>query len=363
VYVHEKSDWPNFRWDNKSLAQQLAAVRHQQGRLIGRMEGLGFELKREAVLCTITEDVLKTSEIEGEFLDWNQVRSSVARHLGMNVAGLKPASRDIEGIVEMMLDATQKFNQPLTAKRLFSWHAAMFPTGRSGMHKILVGRWRKGSADVVSGPIGSERVHFEAPVANRLNSEMKTFLQWFESETSIDPVLKAGIAHLWFVTIHPFDDGNGRIARAIADLALARCEQIPQRFYSMSAQIHKERKGYYQMLERTQKGTMEITPWLIWFLDCLGNAINGAQMILSIVLRKAKFWQAVAAIPINKRQHLILNRLLDGFVGKLTSSKWAKLAKCSQDTAHRDITYLLKHGILTKDPAAGRSTNYSLVRF
>ncbi len=363
MYIYERADWPKFRWDDKILAGPLAAVRHEQGRLIGRMEALGFPLQKEAVLRTITEDVLKTSAIEGEQLDLTEVRLSVARHLGMNIAGLKTASRDVEGIVEVLLDATQNFNQPLTAKRIFNWHAAMFPTGRSGMHKIRVGAWRKVKSEVVSGVMGDEKIHFEALQAEKVSDEMKMLLHWFEDKTNIDPVLKAGIAHLWFVTVHPFDDGNGRIARAIADLALARCEQIPQRFYSMSSQIHLQRKQYYKMLESTQKGTLEITPWLDWFLICLNQSIHGAQNTLAAVLNKAKFWENLSTTTINERQRLVLNRLLDGFTGKLTTSKWAKIAKCSQDTAYRDMLYLAEHGILTKDPAGGRSTSYSLSNF
>ena len=327
------------------------------------MEALGFGLKEEAVLRTVTQDVLKTSEIEGQILDPNQVRSSVARRLGMDIAGLKPADRHVEGMVEMLLDATTNFEQPLTKDRLFGWHAAMFPTGRSGMMKINVGAWRddkSGPMQVVSGPIGREKVHFQGPPAKLLNREMSTFLRWFEKEVSIDWVLKAGIAHLWFVTIHPFDDGNGRIARAIADMSLARSEQIPQRFYSMSAQIRIERNAYYDILERTQKGDLDITPWLQWFLGCLSRAIDGAQSTVAAVLQKGKFWESVATIPLNERQRSVLNRLLDGFEGKLTSTKWAKLAKCSQDTASRDIKDLIERGILIKDSAGGRSTSYSI---
>ena len=362
-YIHELPSWPKFEWRSDRLSEPLAAVRHRQGRLIGRMEALGFGLKEEAVLRTVTQDVLKTSEIEGQILDPNQVRSSVARRLGMDIAGLKPADRHVEGMVEMLLDATTNFEQPLTKERLFGWHAAMFPTGRSGMMKINVGAWRddkSGPMQVVSGPIGREKVHFQGPPAKLLNREMSTFLRWFEKEVSIDWVLKAGIAHLWFVTIHPFDDGNGRIARAIADMSLARSEQIPQRFYSMSAQIRIERNAYYEILERTQKGELDITPWLEWFLGCLSRAVDGAQTTVAAVLQKGKFWESVATIHLNERQRLVLNRLLDGFEGKLTSTKWAKLAKCSQDTASRDINDLIERGLLIKDSAGGRSTSYSI---
>jgi Fic family protein len=363
MYAHELKDWPAFRWNQERLADRLAAVRHRQGRLIGRMEGLGFQLRAEAVLRTLTEEVLKSSEIEGELLDKEQVRSSLARRLGMDIAGLVPTDRDVEGVVETMLDATQNYAAPLTKERLFAWHAALFPTGRSGMRKIVVGAWRtqaSGPMQVVSGPVGRERVHFEAPVATRVDAEMRAFLEWFESHVAIDPVIKAGVAHLWFVTIHPFEDGNGRIARAVADLALTRSEGNPQRFYSMSAQIRVERSAYYDILEETQKGGLDITAWLEWFLGCLGRAFDGAETILASVLQKARFWDARGGERFNDRQRMIINRLLNGFEGKLTSSKWAKLAKCSQDTALRDIDDLLQRGILVKDAAGGRSTSYSL---
>lgn len=361
-YIHEQSNWPSLRWSDEQLAQPLAAVRHRQGRLIGRMEGLGFPLQEEAVLHALTEDVLKSSEIEGEILDKEQVRSSIARRLGMDIGGLVATDRNVEGIVEMMLDATQNYAKPLTAERLFGWHAALFPTGRSGMGHITVGAWREdatGPMQVVSGPIGRERVHYEAPAATRLDEEMAKFLDWFEAAAP-DPVLKAGIAHLWFVTIHPFDDGNGRIARAIADLTLARAEGTKQRFYSMSAQIRAERKAYYDMLETTQKGGLDITEWLLWFIGCLDRAFGGSETILTNVMSKARFWEKLATQPLNDRQRTMMNRLLDGFEGKLTSSKWAKIAKTSPDTALRDINDLVERGILVKDPAGGRSTSYSL---
>lgn len=363
AYIHECEDWPNFVWQDDVLATSLAHVRHRQGRLIGRMESLGFRLREEAVLRTLTEDVLTSSAIEGEQLDADQVRSSIARRLGMDVAGLVPAERDVEGVVEMMLDATRNYAQPLEQDRLFGWHAALFPTGRSGMTRIIVGGWRddgSGPMQVVSGPIGRERVHYQAPVAARVPTEMSAFLTWFERAKQVDPVLVAGIAHLWFVTIHPFEDGNGRIARAIADLALARSEASAQRFYSMSSQIRAERNRYYDMLEATQKGGLDITPWLQWFLDCLDRAFDRADETLSAVLAKAQFWEAIKDQPLNDRQRQVLNRLLDGFDGKLTSSKWAKLAKCSQDTASRDIDDLIAKGILVRGPAGGRSTSYEL---
>jgi len=365
TYIHELKGWPGFRWDESLVAKQLAAVRHRQGRLIGRMEALGFSLRREAVLVTLTEDVLKSSEIEGEILDKNQVRSSIARRLGIDIGALGPADRHTEGVVEMMLDATQKYVEPLTDERLFAWHAALFPTGRSGMTKILVGAWRDdrtGPMRVVSGPMGRERMHFEAPAASRLEAEMSGFLTWFNEEAVLDPVLKAALAHLWFVTVHPFADGNGRIARAIADMLLARSEQSAQRFYSMSAQIRLERNAYYDILEATQKGDLRVTAWLEWFLDCLDRAIGGAEKTLSVILRKARFWEAIKGQPLNERQRKVINRVLDGFEGKLTSSKWAKLTKSSPDTALRDINDLVKRGIFLRNPGGGRSTNYSLAK-
>ena len=362
-YIHELKNWPDFYWDQKYLANQLARVRHSQGRLIGQMEGLGFALRAEATLQTLTEDVIKSSEIEGEKLDRLQVRSSLAKHLGMDIGGLTTPDRNVEGISEVMIDATQKFEKPLTADRLFGWHSALFPTGRSGMSKIKVGKWRndkEGPMQVISGPMGKTKVHYEAPEASRLKQEMKTFLEWFNQEDQNDPVIKAGLAHFWFVTIHPFDDGNGRIARAIADMALAHSENSSQRFYSMSAQICLERKAYYDILEETQKGDLDITNWLEWFLSCLGRAFEGAETILSAVLKKTRFWEAHKEEQFNDRQKKILNRLLDGFEGKLTSSKWATLGKCSQDTASRDIDDLVKRKILVKGLGGGRSTSYSL---
>jgi Fic family protein len=362
-YLHQLLEWPRFHWNQEILAAPLAAIRHRQGRLLGRMEGLGFSLRREAELETLTLDVLKTSEIEGENLNAGQVRSSLARRLGMDIAGAVPADRHVEGVVEMMLDATQNFGKPLTVERLFGWHAALFPAGRSGLHKITAGAWRddaKGPMQVVSGPMGKEVVHYEAPAAHLLDREVSRFIDWANQPDSTDPVLRSALAHLWFVTIHPFADGNGRIARAIADGVLAQSENSAQRFYSMSAQIRLERNAYYDILEKTQKGTLDITSWMEWFLGCLGGAFDGTETTLAAVLGKARFWEKHAGTTMNDRQRVIVNRMLDGFEGKLTSSKWAKLAKCSQDTAHRDIQYLIEHGILVKDPAGGRSTSYSL---
>jgi Fic family protein len=363
MYIHELKDWPRFRWSAEKLAEPLASVRHHQGRLSGYMAALGFDLQQEAALETLTADVLKSSEIEGEKLDAEQVRSSIARRLGIDIGALKPTDRNVEGVVEMMLDATRHYDRPLTDERLFAWHASLFPTGRSGMTKISAGAWRDdrtGPMQVVSGPMGKERVHFEAPRAKRLAKEMRAYLNWFEGKEPIDPVLKAGLGHLWFVTIHPFDDGNGRIARAIADMALARSENSPQRFYSMSTQIRQERSAYYDILERTQKGKMDVTPWMEWFLACLGRAIDGAHITLRAVLGKARFWERIRNVQLNDRQRLVVNRLLDGFEGKLTTSKYATLAKCSQDTAYRDIVALVDHGVLIQNPEGGRSTSYSL---
>lgn len=364
MWVHEHQNWPNFTWDMESLASKLADIRHRQGRLLGRMEGLGFELKCEASLSTLTNDVVKSSAIEGENLNPEEVRSSIARRLGIDIAGLIPASRDIEGIVEMMLDATQQFSKPLTKDRLFDWHAALFPTGRSSMHKITVGGWRTidaGPMQVVSGPIGKEKVHFEAPDADRLEKEMQAFLKWFSNGDDIDPVIKAGIAHLWFVTIHPFEDGNGRIARAIGDMALARADGTQDRFYSLSSQIEAERKHYYAQLEKQQRATPDITDWLSWFLDCLGRAIANAETILGNVLFKAQLWDKINQKRVNDRQRLIINRMLeDDFEGFMNTSKYAKLAKCSNDTALRDIQELKERGIFIQNPGGGRSTSYRL---
>jgi Fic family protein len=362
-YIHESESWPRFSW-KETVGARLAEVRHRQGRLMGRMLTLGFPLRDEAVLQTLTEEVLKSSEIEGEILNRDQVRSSIARRLGMDIGALTPADRNVEGVVEMMLDATQRYAEPLSEERLFGWHAALFPTGRSGMTKITVGAWRTdktGPMQVVSGPVGKERVHYEAPKAARLKGEMKKFLAWFNKDDGMDPVLKAGIAHLWFVTIHPFEDGNGRMARAIADMMLARSERTAQRFYSMSAQIRLERKAYYDILESTQKGDLDITKWLVWFLNCLSRAFDRADKTLGAVLQKAEFWDRHTKVSFNERQKKLLNQLLNGFEGKLTTVKWAKLAKCSHDTGLRDIDDLIAKKILQKDAAGGRSTSYSLI--
>lgn len=364
VYIHQLLGWPNFTWDPEKIPQ-LASVRHQQGKLLGQMERLGFVLQEEATLETLTLEVLKSSEIEGEMLDPQQVRSSIAKKLGIEMAAMVNATREVEGIVEMMMDVTRQFEKPLTTDRLFGWHTSLFPTGRSGMYKIIIGAWRNNPANdpmqVVSGPIGKEKIHYEAPAAELLNDEIEKFLHWFNAGETIDPVLKAAIAHLWFVTIHPFDDGNGRIARAVAELLLARADQTSQRFYSMSAQIRKDRNAYYTILEQTQKGSLDITGWLHWFLDCLSRALIASTEVLASVLNKAAFWKQHEKTIFNQRQVLLLNKLLEGFEGKLTSSKWAKLAKTSQDTALRDIQDLIKKEVLKKEEGGGRNTSYQLI--
>jgi Fic family protein len=364
MYIHQRKQWPGFSWKESELATLLAEVRYRQGRLYGRMEALGFSLQEEAALQTFTRDVLKSSEIEGEFLNADQVRSSIARRLGIEIAGLVPSDRHVDGVVEMMLDATQRHEEELTDDRLFGWHASLFPAGRNGMQKIVVGHWRNNAKDdpmqVISGALGHEKVHFQAPDAALLEGEMQKFLHWFNGENTIDPVLKAGIAHLWFVTIHPFDDGNGRIARAITDMQLARADRSTRRFYSLSAQVRVERNQYYDMLESTQKGSMDITGWLMWFLECCNRALSHTDELLDSVLKKARLWENPATQGINERQRFMLNKLSGDFFGKLTSSKWAAMAKCSQDTATRDIQDLVKRGLLVKDAAGGRSTSYQL---
>ncbi|MBD8488495.1 Fic family protein [Echinicola sp. CAU 1574] len=363
AFIHQKDNWPEFTWNGNDFLDLLSEARNLQGRLIGKMETLGFDLRNEALLDTLTLDVIKSSEIEGEFLNPDQVRSSIARRLGMEVARAVDADRSVEGVVEMMLDATQRCFDPLTVDRLFDWHAALFPTGRSGMYKINLADWRKdttGPMQVVSGAMGKEKVHFQAPDFNLVEKEMTRFLNWFNN-SKIDLVIKAAIAHLWFVTIHPFEDGNGRITRALTDMLLAQADKSNQRFYSMSAQIRLERKQYYEILEKTQKGNLDITDWIVWFLNCLINALRSTDLILSKVLFKADFWRKHIDTAINDRQRKLLNRLVDGFDGKLTSSKWAKIAKCSKDSAVRDINDLIGKGILQKEAAGGRSTNYELI--
>ena len=363
MWIYEHKNWPNFSWDQERVTPILIKVRHIQGRLLGRMQSLSFDLKQEASLNTLTNDIIKSSAIEGEILNPEEVRSSIARRLGIDIAGLLPAGRDVEGVVEMMLDATQNFDNPLNEDRLFDWHAALFPTGRSGMQRIAVADYRPeeiGAMRVVSGPIGREKVHFEAPNAKALKKEMTVFLKWLDHESDLDAVIKAAIAHLWFVTIHPFEDGNGRIARAIADMALARADNTAGRFYSMSAQIEAERKDYYAQLETQQKSDINITEWLMWFLKCLERAIDGAEETLSSVLHKSKLWNHLNQKPINERQRLIINRMFEDFKGHMNTSKYAKIAKCSTDTAFRDIKDLLEFSAFIKNPGSGRSTSYRL---
>ena len=363
TYIWQASDWPAWRFDLAALAQPLADVSRAQGLLMGRLADVGIALRNQASLSVMTEEVIKTSEIEGEQLNVASVRSSIARRLGVDIGALAPVDRHVEGVVEMVLDATANCNAPLSPKRLFGWHAALFPTGYSGLTRIKVGGWRDdatGPMQVVSGRQGRQRVHFEAPPADRLASETDRFLTWANGATDEPPLIKAGLAHLWFVTLHPFDDGNGRIARAVGDLFLARADGSPQRFYSLSAQIQRERKAYYDTLERAQKQSLDVTEWLAWFLDTLHRAVDQAQHTLDTVLAKTRLWQRWATTPLNERQVKLINRLLDGFEGKLTSSKWAAIAKCSPDTALRDITDLLARGVLRRSDAGGRSTSYGL---
>ena len=363
MYIWEEPAWPRLWYDEGALMAPLAAARLKQGRLLGRMQGLGFDLQLQAQLQALTQEVLKSSEIEGEILDHDSVRSSLARRLGLEDAALTPADRRTEGVVEMMIDATRGFEQPLTEERLFGWHAALFPTGYSGLSKVKVGQWRDDAAgpmQVVSGVIGREKVHYQAPPASRVAQNMAQFLHWFTSTPSIDGLLRAALAHLWFVTIHPFGDGNGRIARAIGDQALAQSEGLPQRFYSMSSQIRRERADYYRILERTQKGGLDVTPWLQWFLACFSRAIEGAEASGVGVLRKAEFWRAQAAVPISERQRAVLNRYLDGFEGNLTAKKWAGLTGCSPASAQRDIADLVEKKLLLKNPGGSKNTSYTL---
>ncbi len=360
-YIYQHTSWPHFTWDDRKLSVLLGQVRNLQGKLIGQMSTLGFSFKEETILTTLTLDVLKSSEIEGERLNYDQVRSSIARRLGMDVAGLVPSGRNVEGVVEMMLDATRNYEKPLTEERLFGWHAALFPTGWSGMYKIEVGQYRTGEMRVVSGAMGKEKVHYEALPVEDVAKEMHQFLTWLNSDEPIDPVIKAAVAHFWFIIIHPFDDGNGRIARAISDMLLTRGDGTSERFYSLSNQILIERKQYYEVLQKCQHSTGDITEWLEWFLNCLRQTLLTTEATLQGVLEKVHFWENHAETSLNNRQRLMLNKLLDGFDGKLTSSKWAKITKTSPDTALRDINDLIEKGILRKEASGGRSTNYELV--
>jgi Fic family protein len=362
-YIYEYKNWTDFTWRETDINVVFGEVRNLQGKIVGQMNTLGFATKEEATLTTLTLDVIKSSEIEGEKLDYDQVRSSIARRLGMNIAGLVAANRNVDGIVEMMLDATQNYLKPLTNKRLFGWHSALFPTEHSGIHKIEVGRYRTGEMQIVSGAMGKEKVHYEAVSAKKVKEEMDEFLKWFNDKSPIDPVLKAAIAHFWFIIIHPFDDGNGRIARAISDLMLARADGTTERYYSMSSQILVERKQYYEILQQVQHSTGDITDWLDWFLHCLKNSLLATGNTLQNILRKTEFWKIHENTEFNERQRLVLNKLFDGFDGKLKSSKWAKIAKCSPDTALRDIKDLIDKGILQQEQQGGRSTNYELTDF
>ncbi|MFA5619578.1 MAG: Fic family protein [Weeksellaceae bacterium] len=360
LYIHQLKGWPQFHWEEQSLINLLAEVRQLQGKLLGKVELLGFKLKDEANLETLIQDVVQSSEIEGEILNPEQVRSSIATRLGLESSGLEHSDRHIDGVVEMMLDATQNTNKALSDERLFGWHAALFPTGRSGMYKIEVAKWRTGDMQVVSGGMGREKVHFEAPKADKLEKEMQNFINWFNEENTLDSILKAAVAHLWFVTIHPFDDGNGRIARAITDMQLSKSDGVNQRFYSMSSQINAEKKSYYNILEETQKGDLDITAWMVWFLECLRKAILSSNFIIDKVVKKHQFWMKNAGLIQNERQRKVLNKVIDNFEGNLTTSKWAKMTKTSQDTALRDIMDLVDKGILVKANSGGRSTHYEL---
>ena len=362
-YIYEYKNWTNFSWQDKVINVVFGEVRLMQGKIIGQMNSLGFSAKEEATLTALTSDVVKSSEIEGELLNYDQVRSSIARRLGINTAGLVPSSRHIDGVVEMMLDATQRYALPLTEKRLFGWHAALFPTRHSGPYLIEVGRYRTGEMQVVSGAMGKEKVHYEAVKPERVKTEMDKLLNWFNNENRLDPVLKAAIAHFWFIIIHPFDDGNGRIGRALTDMLLARAEGSKERFYSMSGQILAERKRYYEVLQKVQHSSGDITEWLDWFFHCLKNAMLSTENTTQKILRKAEFWKLHEHTPVNERQRLVLNKLFEGFEGKLQTSKWAKIAKTSADTALRDIKDLVAKGILQQTHEGGRSVNYELADF
>ncbi len=362
-WIYEQAAWPQFQWDDTQFVNQLAEFRHRQGRLLGQMGAMGFDLIQEASLNNLTQDVVKSSAIEGEMLDIQEVRSSLARRLGIAVESVSHPSRDVEAIVEVTLDATTNYKAPLTKNRLCNWHKCLFPTGRSGLSKITVGDWRpasSGEMQVISGPMGRAKVHFQAPHADTLEDNMRQFIDWFEFSSDLDPILKASLAHFWFVTIHPFEDGNGRIARAISDMALARADQTAHRFYSMSSQIETDRKSYYQILEQQQRGDLDVTPWIVWFLSCLTRAIDRSELVMETVFHKADLWQALRSYPTNDRQRRVLNRMFEDFKGFMSTSKYAKLAKYSADTALRDIKDLIKAGVLIQNERRGRSTSYRL---
>lgn len=363
MYLYNNQNWPIFEWNSERLMPLLSYVRNRQGKLIGKMGALGFELRNEANLEILTQEIIKSTEIEGEILDREQVRSSIARRLGLEIQGLVYSERNVDGIVDLIVDATKNFDKELNKERLFSWHAALFPTGQSGMYKIITGNWRDdstGPMQVVSGAMGKERIHYQAPPAAQIENEMRIFLDWFNLEQSTDLVLKSAISHLWFVTLHPFEDGNGRISRALSDMLLARSDEQSYRFYSMSTQIRKERNSYYDILEKTQKSGLDITSWLEWFLNCLLHSIENSEKLLEKIIYKHSFWLKHTRVNINDRQRKILNMLMDDFEGVLNTTKWAKIGKCSQDTALRDIQDLIEKGIMVKSEQGGRSTNYEL---
>lgn len=363
MYIHQRSDWPHWTWDEKVLLPLISEIRHQQGLLLGKVKWIGFPLNLEAQLEIFALDILKSNAIEGNILNPEEVRSSIAKRLGLESVGLSPTTHYVDGIVEMMLDATHQFSKEVTEERLFGWHNCLFPTGRSGMYKILVGTWRKdldGPMQVVSGGMGREKIHFEAPPADRVPDEMECFIQWL-NESQLEPLIKSALAHLWFVTIHPFEDGNGRIARALSDLLLTRSDQVPSRFYSISAQIELQKKDYYRELEMAQRGDLNITSWLQWYLSCLKSALNSSDSLLEKIFVRSRFWEIHRETPLNERQRYMLKKLLGDFTGKLKTAKWAKMCKCSHDTASRDIKDLIKHRILEKEDAGGRSTSYRLL--
>ena len=362
-YIHQQADWPLFHWNWERVSPLLASVRHHQGLLLGKVNSLGFDISQNVTVESLTASVVSSSRIEGEVLDIDQVRSSVSRQLGFGAAGLRIGDRNVDGVVEMMLDATERCSEPLTVERIKNWHRSLFPTGFNNMGPLTVGDWRddaSGPMRVVSGPIGRQTVHFEAPAAELIDAEMEAFVSWFDAPRATDPVVRAAVAHLWFITIHPLDDGNGRIARAITDMMLARSDRSSQRAYSMSEQILSERNAYYRVLEQTQRGTLDITDWIVWFLECLGRAISGSEEKLSAVLSKSRFWQAHQVVQLNARQRNMVNRLFDGFEGNLTTARWARMTRCSHDTALRDIADLIDKGILARNPGAGRRTSYRL---
>ncbi len=363
IYIWQYPEWPSFTWNDSRLIALLSEVRNLEGKIQGMMGGLGFDVQSMTALNVMTEDVLRSNEIEGVILNSDKVRSSIAKHLGIDTAGLPQPDRYTEGVVQIMMDAVTNCNKPLTPERLFNWHAALFPTGRSGMYPITVGAYRTGGEpmQIVSGAMGKEKVHYEAPPSDVVPDMMTDFLRWINSDNTVtDPVLKAAVAHLWFVAIHPFDDGNGRLTRTITDMQLAKADGFHLRFYSMSAEILREKKTYYEILEHTTSNSTDITEWLEWFLNTMKSSILRAEETVKRVVSKSSFWQRHREIPMNERQVKVVNMIWDGFTGKLTSSKWAKITKTSQATALRDITDLIEKGILIAAADGGRSSNYLL---